>query len=308
MAKIKGTNKKNILVGTNGKDLILGLGGNDVLKGGNGNDKLDGGKGNDRLEGGNGNDVLVGGIGDDTLLGGAGDDVLLPGAGTDAVDGGDGSDLLSYADATSGVTLQLGNGHVLLAPGGAAAGDTAIDIGGVTGSAFADTLILTAPGADFASFGYGGGGNDDIRVANAGGASFDSFVRTLRGDAGNDRLTGDQAAAGGGNPSNEHFWLQYDQGFDFIRFFQPSGDRLLVSAAEFNLPAGLVGQPLPATVFASGTSPLATTEFQRLIYETDTRILWADKDGSGDVFASVAIAVFETNSSVPTAADFLIIA
>ena len=192
------------------------------------------------------------------------------------------------------------------AVGGGAAGDSAIGIEGLIGSAFADTLTLMAPGADSASFAFGGSGNDFITVANSNAVS-DTFVRVLRGDAGNDTLRGDQASAGAGSSTIQHFWLQYDLGFDDVRFLNTGEDKILLSAADFNLSANLVGQALPAAQFLTSTDSFAQTQTQQFIYETDTSILWADKDGSGDAFASIPIARFNTTSNF-VITDFLIIA
>ena len=75
--------------------------------GGSGNDSITGNQSNNALKGGVGNDALFGLAGDDTLDGGAGDDTLDGGAGADKFIGGGGSDTASYADATSGVTVDL---------------------------------------------------------------------------------------------------------------------------------------------------------------------------------------------------------
>ncbi len=127
---------------------------------------LAGAEGDDRLEGRAGDDALDGGDGDDTLLGGAGADSLTGGAGWDVAD---------YADATAGVTADLGAPS---ANAGFAAGDVFSGIEGLRGSAFADRLTGDA-GANLLS---GGAGNDTI----AGGAGDD----TLAGGSGADRFDG----------------------------------------------------------------------------------------------------------------------
>lgn len=126
MEGVEGSNFEDRLVtGPNG-GLARGLGGNDTLIGGNGNDTLDGGEGNDSISGGGGNDSLTGGNGNDTIDGGEGDDILsggdgrdrltggngndtfIGGSGTDTIIGGAGNDFVSYAGASSGVTISLG--------------------------------------------------------------------------------------------------------------------------------------------------------------------------------------------------------
>lgn len=322
---IKGGTGNDQIRGDAGNDKLLGEAGNDILRGGTGNDSLDGGIGNDQLLGEVGNDVLTGGAGidsldggsesdvliggadADTLLGGLGNDVLAPGAGTDTIDGGAGVDALSYADATSAVTLALTLAHSVTV-GGAAAGDTATNIEGLIGSAFSDTLTLMQPGADTDSFAYGGAGNDSISVG-ASNAAFDTFVRVLRGDAGNDILRGDTSTTGNSQPTTDHFWLQYDKGYDIIRFMNSFEDKFLISASEFNLSSSLVGQALPAAQFLSSTDSLPTTALHQFIFETDTRILWCDKDGTGDTFAAIPIARLDNGAPFAlTGTDFLIIA
>src|SRR5262249_5012555 len=148
----------NHLSGGAGNDLLVDLGG-DVLDGGAGNDTasyarstaavtidlaLSGAQANgatligienvvgsagwDTLKGAGGNNVLTGGDGFDTLMGRGGDDIL---------DGGGATDTASYAEATSGVTVDL----TVAGPQNTGDGtDTLISIENLTGSAFADTL------------------------------------------------------------------------------------------------------------------------------------------------------------------------
>lgn len=127
MAKIKGTQRSDILRGANKNDLISGLGGEDILFGkagndilnggddsdqlfgGRGNDTLNGGDGNDFLDGGNGVDILVGGIGNDTMLGGNGNDSLDGGVGNDTVSGGVGNDTVNGGDGNDTVSGDKGD-------------------------------------------------------------------------------------------------------------------------------------------------------------------------------------------------------
>jgi Ca2+-binding RTX toxin-like protein len=140
---------------------LSGTAGNDTLNGGGGDDTISGLAGNDSLSGGGGNDSLAGGNGDDTLAGGEGDDTLA---------GNGGIDRVSYADATSAVTVNLAAGSAT----GGAGSDTLATIEQVLGSAFADTLI----GNNAANHLEGGDGNDTM----TGGAGNDSLI----GGAGTD--------------------------------------------------------------------------------------------------------------------------
>ena len=96
---------------------IIGSKGDDVLVGNEEANIITAGEGDDVIHGGDGDDTLSGEAGDDTVYGGDGDDVLSGGAGDDALDGyiqggssadDDDMDIVSYAEAESGVTVDLG--------------------------------------------------------------------------------------------------------------------------------------------------------------------------------------------------------
>lgn len=194
MARITGTNARNVLRGSTSGDTIRGLAGNDDLFGLAGADRLDGGTGNDKLNGGDGNDTLLGGVGTDTLIGGRGNDRLEGGADNDRLSGGDGNDTLiggAGADVINGGAgidwvkygYQTGSGVVvdlspspLPANGGDATGDTFSGIENVEGTNDFDTLIGNASanilmglaggdsiqGRGGADIIYGGAGDDLI--------------------------------------------------------------------------------------------------------------------------------------------------
>src|SRR5262245_39414495 len=110
----------------------------------------------DALKGNGGANRLSGGDGSDTLMGRAGDDIL---------DGGNGFDTASYAEASTGVTVDLG------VTGSQSTGegvDTLVSIENLTGSAFADTLLGTA-GRNVLN----GGAGDDLLVGRGGGDLMD---------------------------------------------------------------------------------------------------------------------------------------
>ncbi len=170
------------------------------VAGTNFSDTITGDDGENLLSGRGGDDVLDGGLGDDTLAGGAGADVLRGGAGTNTA---------SYADAQSGVAVNLGG----TGTGGDAEGDTYTGIQNIVGSDSGDQL----QGDDNANHIAGGGGND-ILLASGGGDSYDGgdgfdivdysgatagVVANLQvGNAGTSGATGGTGGADGGVPQD----------------------------------------------------------------------------------------------------------
>jgi Ca2+-binding RTX toxin-like protein len=122
----------------------------------------------DHLTGDANNNVLFGGAGNDVLVGDAGDDVFDGGAGNDVIDGGAGSDTASYADAGSGVTVNLGVQGSAQDTGGAGT-DTLISIENLIGSAFDDVLYASNAGGGEIK----GGNGDDTIFAGAGPDTID---------------------------------------------------------------------------------------------------------------------------------------
>ncbi len=341
MATIRGTARRNVLHGTSGGDAIFGNGGDDTLSGGRGNDWLSGGTGNDRvfggkgsdtlygdggndrlfgelgndtLSGGEGSDTLAGGAGNDIMNGGNGDDTIIAGAGSDTIDGGANSltllfsdfittgaiagDWLSYADSAAAVYVDIGAAGAGFAPGGAI-GDTWSGIENLRGSEYNDGLV--ANGTALVSAVFGGGGNDQI--------SSNSFVGSgtaiMRGDSGADFIYGSSAHL-------DVFVLQYGKGFDAISDFEHSnGDFFALSASEFNLSTP-AGSNINSSEIMFLTSPIFIDPSVRLVFDTDTRILWSDKDGNGTNYTPEAIAVLEgvNGTAIPslTTADFIIFA
>lgn len=197
---LSGDGLGNTLSGLSGNDRISGGAGNDWLMPGEGHDTVDGGAGTDmasfvdlaqggvlnlstgRAASGGYTDVLVNienitgtiygdfiqGDGGANLLRGMGDyDWIIGTAGADTIDGGTGRDMISYVYATSGVTVDLGNGRGLA---GLAQGDTYINVERATGSIYPDLF-------------YGSAGEDDFR----GLGGYDWFVGS---GGGRDRYDG----------------------------------------------------------------------------------------------------------------------
>lgn len=103
-----------------------------------------GGNFDDVITGDTANNTLTGNAGNDTLGGGAGNDLIDGGDGDDLMDGGAGVDTVTYALATSGVTVDLAL-TTQQATGGSGA-DTLNGFEAVIGSAFNDTLRVADGG------------------------------------------------------------------------------------------------------------------------------------------------------------------
>ena len=159
---VVGTPGDDFLVGSSDDDVIIGLGGNDVIAGLAGIDIICGNEGNDEIEGGPDLDGLVGGPGDDTL----------DGSESEGLDGED-SDLALYLDAPATVQASL---STRTATGEGT--DTFVDVEGVVGSAFPDTIE-----GDAADNVIDGGPGDDHLSAGAG-------LDYLDVDDGNDTIDG----------------------------------------------------------------------------------------------------------------------
>ena len=160
---------------------VYGSGSNDIIIGDHDDNVLAGLASHDMLYGNGGNDTLLGGNDDDFMRGGLGDDIL---------DGWYGWDRVSYADATSGVTVDLNIQGVAQNTGWG--WDTLIAIDHASGSIHDDTI--TGDGGDNwlwgGSDGSGVTGNDTI----SGGAGNDLIWvgtgnHTLDGGAGTDTLS-----------------------------------------------------------------------------------------------------------------------
>ena len=184
--------------------------GNDTLVGDNGGNVINGLAGNDSIVGGTGNDSLIGGLGDDTLVGGgnsgvAAGDTMNGGLGADHYVGGGGFNIVTYEDATTGITLDLGNGANNT---GEAAGDTFENIQRWIGSEYADSMTAGDTAVWFWGHGgddieHGGAGNDTLEAGDGNDSVFGGGGNDLiYGRADNDELHGqdgnDTVAGGGG--------------------------------------------------------------------------------------------------------------
>ncbi|NGZ07648.1 MAG: calcium-binding protein, partial [Magnetococcales bacterium] len=155
----------------------------------------------------------------------------------------------------------------------------------LTGTAGSDTLT-------------GAGGNDTL----SGLAGID----TLYGMAGDDTLTGGSGSdtlTGGAGADRFKFTLR-TEGRDTITDFSTSqNDKLVFVSPNFgNLPAG----SLASTRFRSSSTGAASSTSQRFLFNTGTRLLRYDPDGTGPLSA-VSIATLNNVSSL-SAAQIMMVA
>jgi len=169
---IEGSAGDDTLIANDDGVILYGLGGDDWLIGGAGADELFGGSGDDVLEGGDGDDLLDGGEGADALFG-----YLEEGDSDDDL----GTDTASYADAESGVTVDLDAGT---GTNDEAEGDELEGIENLVGSDHNDELS-----GDDEDNQLEGGEGDDILTGREGddvldggeGGDFVSYAAALRG-------------------------------------------------------------------------------------------------------------------------------
>ena len=209
---IEGLEGSDSLVGGRGDDTLIGGPGSDTLDGGLGVDlvtyadetsgvsidlalstasgaaagdklfsieNLIGTGFDDVLFGNDSANIIIGGDGADAIAGKGGNDTLDGGSGSDTLDGGAGFDLVTYASATSGISINLASGSA----GGGAAGDVIISIEEIIGSSHGDLILGNASRNQL----YGGDGNDTLIGAGSSASGMDS----LFGGAGDDSLSGD---------------------------------------------------------------------------------------------------------------------
>ncbi|HUR89407.1 MAG TPA: NF038122 family metalloprotease [Ramlibacter sp.] len=245
--------------------------------------------------------LIDGKAGLDVLDGAGGGDIYVVGAAADhpaaeiADTGSSGIDEVRFAATVAG-TLTLFAGDtgiekVTIGTGTAAAATTSGTVAlNVDASAIANGLSILGnagnnviTGTAFADSIDGGAGKDTI----SGGDGND----TLMGRAGNDMLTG-------GNGTDAFVFnvaASASSNFDTITDFTGGVDTLQFSKAIFK-GLGTLVTPLSSAQFWSGAGAVKGHDADdRLIYDTNTGILYYDLDGSGRG-AAIAVAVLGTTT------------
>ena len=151
-------------------ELVIGSRGGDVLYGSDQAEQIQGRKGNDNIYGGEGNDFLRGNQNNDFLFGGAGNDTLWGDKDNDYLIGGKGADKLDGGSGKQDTASYQGSDAGVSvdlggrsAEGGDATGDQLWNIENLSGSDFADTLR-----GDAGNNRIWGQDGDDVFIGTAG--------------------------------------------------------------------------------------------------------------------------------------------
>jgi Ca2+-binding RTX toxin-like protein len=200
--------------GTDGADTISVTAGDTAAQ------WMTGGIGDDAITGGSKNDLLTGNGGHDLLKGAAGADVLLGGAGNDILDGGAGGSFVDGVDA-------LGNGTGGTARGDILVGGAGLDIASYMTASAGVTASLAAP-----TLNTGDAALDDYLEIE--GLSGTGFADTLRGDDGDNELRGNGGADTlSGGLGNDTYVFGRTDGLDIVADeFQPIEDVVVDAAGE----------------------------------------------------------------------------
>jgi hypothetical protein len=308
-----------------GSDQIYGEGGYDLIYGGTGDDLVHGGTGDFILSGGPGADRIIQREGDGQINGGTGSDRITTTDATGTVHGDAGRDLLEGRGNLSNIVFAGGKGNdtYVFGPGGGCAEvfetagdplDTVRTGRCVTGIQDVERVILEGDQPLAMTTGFGtqtiignsagnrlSGGPGADRIDGGPGADLlilgsDAFDTATGGpDADRFRPTGAPAAARGN-------LLPADAVAHRITDFDAAeGDVIVLSADVFG---STVRDLRTRFTLVGGTQPQATEPVGSLLWNTTTRLLSFDRDGSGPVTPKV-IAVLPPGT-VPSPGMFLI--
>lgn len=269
----------------------------DMITGDDGANILLSGDGNDTVEGGAGDDTINGSTGDDTINGGDDDDKLVLSSGDDEIDGGDGSDALDFFYSETGVTVSVDDASVEFTNDVGSGTAVFLNIEDILGSNFGDVLSGNADSNWLA----GRDGNDLLTALDG--------DDVLSGGNGNDTMNGGIGADAFVFTSAAHNTKNFDVIDDFVAvddglYFDDAVFKLTGTGAETEM-RSYKFKALDAIQFQSGEGSAALNKNVRLIYETDTGILYYDADGSK---SGKAIRVAELDSGLAlTSGDFFVV-
>lgn len=307
---LTGNGAANTLEGRSGNDLLDGRGGADILIGGSGDDWYVVDTVNDQVQESSGGGIdgvrspiswvladhveqleLTGtapiqGTGNslhNTITGNEANNLIDGGTGSDLMIGGAGND--TYVVNSSGDMVQERSG------GGT---DTVKSAVSWTLGRYVEKLTLTGSGA------IQGTGNSTANTLTG-----NSAANTLNGGGGDDRLIGGGGSdrLTGGSGADRFQYTASNQGGDTITDFSAAaGDRLLFASANFG---PLAAGPLGSGRLLNTATGRATTTTQRFVFNTSTRQLRYDADGTGPS-AAVPIATLSGVSSLSAHAILIV--
>ncbi len=278
----EGTDLLNVAIATSGGTYTLAanvenatltntiaynLTGNDL------NNTLTGNAAANVLAGGAGNDVLNGLGGNDIMLGGLGDDTYTIDALTDTIteNANEGTDLVNVSIVTFGGTYALSANleNATL---------TNTFTYNLTGNALNNTLIGNA-----STNNLNGSTGDDV----------------LNGGLGNDILTG-----GLGNDLFRFSSTLSETNIDTISDFLRGTDRIVLDTTIFTKLLNDTNLTDNITIRSLGTRAADVNDY--LIFNSTTKALYYDADGSGLTYAPIQFATL-TNVTSVSASDFVVI-
>jgi Ca2+-binding RTX toxin-like protein len=214
----------------------------------------------------------------------------MGGLGGDKLDGGAGFDTATYADAISGVTVNM---LKLVFNSGEAAGDTYKNIEGLTGSEHPDALIGDTKNNSI----LGLGGNDTL------GGNGDTFLINAIKDGG-----GATKVLGVTPPPTGDLITDFVSGEDHIGILRTgfkialAVDNATFLAEYFVSETGVA----PTVANQTGVTPMTTaTVHGQFLFNETTDQLWWDPDGTGKAAATL-LATF-TNGAHVAGGDFLLV-
>ena len=129
----------------------------------------------------------------------------------------------------------------------------------------------------------------------------------LRGERGADTAHRQLPSAEDG--LRDIFVLEANLGMDTIGGFTQNagatGDRFWLQESQFDIAHNAIGS-LASGQILNTTNSAATTASQRLIFDTDDKILYYDADGNGSNAAPIAIAKINGLAAI-SASDFMVV-